>query len=191
MPVAVGRKVVRVQDILRKAAEDAYSAELWLAVKRGELVVRSPLTYLPLPVEFNDRFLSGVVFVEGLVKFVQPLKIGVTIEDPDVAYQSDSPPHTDKTAPTRGLTKQQLGVEKWPVRNFNLSAVLSDKVPNWLMSALVDGGARGKRDRKWNPVQLGVCLVSHGNATKPAITKLMQESFNDFLDAWLEVSEHL
>ena len=184
-----------VVDQYRAATESECEQVLRVAVDRGELVVRSPVTHLPQVVAWGEQLTGSLLLVADLVKFLAPLDIAIRIEDQEDANPVGSSP-TTRSAPgvgeRRGLTKKQLGPEDWPVLGgFQLSRALSDP-PEWLKTALeIRGSRQGRRPNTWDLVQLAVCLCSQGKARKNALTKHIKASFPGFADAWEDAAEHL
>ena len=96
----------------------------------------------------------------------------------------------------QGVSKAAILAVDWPLsvsKNMELlKRALGDvKRLKWLQPATVgQPGKAGKTSYQWNPALLANCLMGQGwIVSKSRVTRLMEESFSEYLPQWEEIEE--
>lgn len=96
----------------------------------------------------------------------------------------------------KGVSKAAILAVDWPLsvsKNMELlKRALGDvKKLKWLQPATVgQPGKAGKTSYQWNPALLANCMMGQGwIVSKSRVTRLMEESFSDYLPQWEEIEE--
>ena len=96
----------------------------------------------------------------------------------------------------QGVSKAAILAVDWPLsvsKNMGLlKRALGDvKKLKWLQPATVgQPGKAGKTSYQWNPALLANCLMGQGwIVSKSRVTRLMEESFSEYLPQWEEIEE--
>lgn len=132
----------------------------------------------------NDCSVSAAGIKQLLERYTEHAQVPPETAEPD--------PRTEvqhEGATRRGVTKREILAVDWPLhasfRQGSLENALGD-VPDWLCGARMSIGGRGKGkgSNTWNPAALGAALVDRGYASKNAITRVIHQHFDDWLDDW-------
>ena len=192
-------------------AKTSLNLAMACAIRQGELQVRDPETGAPFAANFSMADPSPYVTISDINRWLELKGFTYTwiADDPnhldtaplaaeDKTLQQEDDEYIDQSASNSeasleklkkiAVTKNQILMTNWPGK-VNLKGLLGD-VPQWLESARVTKGKRGRRGGAlWSPAGIAICLLTEKRVPQNALGHHIKTNYPESISDWKEALE--